>query len=131
MHQNVPIRKVKYVQFPQNASKITKTPAHSNHRLKMSLWVDKHRPRTLEKLTYNHSLSISLKAIVTALLSAPQSLSSPQTRPCLLIVCSLTVGRVLRLPAFTCIWALWRRKEDSCCRCIERFIRSCGREIED
>src|SRR5437764_10200090 len=72
---NVPIRKVKYGQLRQNASKITKTPTHLYHRLKMSLWVDKHRPRTLEKLTYNHSLSKSLKAIVTALLSPLPSLS--------------------------------------------------------
>jgi hypothetical protein len=37
---------------------------HHPPHLTMSLWVDKHRPRTLEKLTYNNSLSKSLKAIV-------------------------------------------------------------------
>lgn len=33
----------------------------------MSLWVDKHRPRTLDKLTYNTTLTQSLKAIVRPL----------------------------------------------------------------
>jgi len=33
----------------------------------MSLWVDKHRPRTLDKLTYNNPLTHSLKSIVRPL----------------------------------------------------------------
>ena len=32
----------------------------------MSLWVDKHRPRSLDKLSYNNSLTKSLDAIVLA-----------------------------------------------------------------
>ena len=44
----------------------------------MSLWVDKHRPRTLDKLTYNKNLSQSLEAIVhpSSLVSNLQASSS-------------------------------------------------------
>jgi hypothetical protein len=83
----------------------------------MSLWVDKHRPRSLDELTYNPSLSKSLKAIV------------PSCAP--VAVAKLTVGRQVRPPAFTRVWTVWRGQEDSSRGCLECFIWSWGRETED
>src|SRR5271155_1203941 len=70
--------------FVRNAS----VKPHPTH-LTMSLWVDKHRPRTLEKLTYNNSLSKSLKAIVP--LDSNPRLNVSRPHPLTFPTCSCTV----------------------------------------
>ena len=53
------------------------------------------RPRTLDKLSYNNSLTKSLQAIVPSF-------------PVLLIQ-----GVNLRFPSFTCLWTFWRWQENT------------------
>jgi len=40
------------------------SPSRTPHRVAMALLVDKHRPRSLDTLTYHHDLSDRLRSLV-------------------------------------------------------------------
>lgn len=71
----------------------------------MALLVDKHRPRSLDALSYHPELSERLRALVR-LHRCTQKPAS---------VASLTIiitGRERRLPTFAYLWPFWCGKED-------------------
>jgi hypothetical protein len=72
----------------------------------MALLVDKHRPRSLDALSYHPELSDRLRALVRSL----RTQFEPKR------VATLTslelLGSEWRLPTFTHLWTFWRGQED-------------------
>jgi hypothetical protein len=72
----------------------------------MALLVDKHRPRSLNALSYHPELSDRLQALV----------SSPEANRdfgVVMLICMIWfLGSERRLPTSTHLWTFWRGQED-------------------
>ena len=88
----------------------------------MALLVDKHRPRSLDALSYHPELSDRLKALVKPS-KLPQKLTSVAS------LTSFLVGRERRLPSFTHLWSFRCGQEDEDLGDIESTLwPRCGKD---
>ena len=71
----------------------------------MALLVDKHRPRSLDALSYHPELSDRLKALV----SLPEAHRDPIRAA---LICLELLGSERRLPTLTHLWTFWCGQED-------------------